>query len=310
MIVGLTMTEQALLRSADDASLVVSYQAILDQGTACGGKALGLALLTVAGVPVPEFFVVHNVKLVTPTGQAPASAWQYGQLIDQARIDDGLLTAIEHEARRVRGTADASVAVRSSSQSEDAQHSSFAGQFRSFLGVSTSTGLASRLKEVWASGYLRRAAAYRDALGVEDAGLALMPLVVQRQVPAVASGVVFTKNPADPSQLLVEAVLGTGESLVGGDSDPDRIVVDSDGRRTYTVSGKDEATLILDRYGSISCPVPPHLRSRPALTERQVDDVIALAHTIERVMDRPSDIEFAVDPQGKVWIVQARPITT
>ena len=137
-----------------------------------------------------------------------------------------------------------------------------------------------------------------------------MPVIVQRQVPAVASGVVFTKNPADTSQLLVEAVLGTGESLVSGGCDPDRVLVDSGGRRGYTVSAKDEATLILDRYGSISCPVPPHLRSTPALTERQVDDVIALAHSIERVMDGPSDIEFAVDPQGKVWIVQARPITT
>src|SRR5687768_7247392 len=120
------MTEQALLRSADDASLVVSYQAMLDDGLACGGKARGLARLAVAGVPVPEFFVVRNVELVG--GQALPSAWQFGQLLDHARIEDGLATAIEHEARRLGGASDASVAVRSSSQSEDAQHSSFAGQ--------------------------------------------------------------------------------------------------------------------------------------------------------------------------------------
>jgi pyruvate,water dikinase len=304
------MTEQALLRSADGSSLVVSYQEILNHGSGCGGKARTLALLAVAGVPVPEFFVVRNVEIIPPTGQAPGSAWQYGQLIDHARIDDDLLTAIEREARRLRGTANAPVAVRSSSTLEDARHTSFAGQFRSFLGVSTTIGLASRLKEVWASGYLHRAAQYRDALGVEDGGSELMPVIVQRQVDAIASGVVFTKNPADPSQLLLEAVLGTGESLVGGVGDPDRILVDSTGRRTQTVAAKDEATLTLDRHGSISCPVPPHLSSLPALTERQVDDVIALAHSIESIMDGPSDIEFAVDPPGKVWIVQARPITT
>jgi pyruvate,water dikinase len=304
------MTERAILRSVDDASLVVSYPEVLNQGSACGGKARTLALLAVAGIPVPEFFVVRGVQLVVPNAQAAPSPWQYGQLIDRADIEPGLLAAIGHEIRRLCGPGEESVAVRSSSQLEDARHSSFAGQFRSFLGVSTTIGLTSRLKEVWASGYLRRAALYRDALGVEDTGAALMPVIVQRQVPAVASGVVFTKNPADVSQLLVEAVLGTGESLVSGGCDPDRILVDSIGRRSYTVSEKDEATLVLDRYGSISCPVPRHLRGIPALTERQVDDVLALSRSVESIMDGPSDIEFAVDPQGKVWIVQARPITT
>jgi phosphoenolpyruvate synthase/pyruvate phosphate dikinase len=309
MMLSLAQIERALIRSADGTSVVVSYPAMLDLGPACGGKARTLAQLAVAGVPVPEFFVVRNVEIVAPTAQMPDSGWQYGQLIDHARLDEGLLTTIDQMARRLAGTANAPVAVRSSSQLEDARHSSFAGQFRSFLGVATAAGLTARLKDVWASGFLSRAAAYRDALGVEDAGLELMPVIVQRQVPAVAAGVVFTSNPADPSQLLIEAVLGTGESIVGGGCDPDRIVVDSGGQRTYTVSAKDTASMTLEGHGTVWCPVPSHLSTTPALTEVQVDTVVALAHSIERVLDGPSDIEFAVDPQGKVWIVQARPIT-
>jgi pyruvate,water dikinase len=304
------VAERARLRSADGASIAASYQVIADEGPACGGKARTLALLALAGLPVPEFFVVRNVEIVAPAGEVARTAWEYMQLIDHAEIHDGLLAAIEHETRRLGGAQGASVAVRSSSQMEDAQHRSFAGQFRSFLGVSTPLAITARLKEVWASGYLRRAAAYREALGVQASGVDLMPVIVQRQVPATASGVVFTTNPVSPSQLLLEAVLGTGESLVSGGCDPDRVVVEGGGQRSYTVSVKEQATLILDRYGSLSCPVPTHLSTMPALTERQVDEVLALAQAIERVMGGPSDIEFAVDPQGKVWIVQARPITT
>lgn len=298
-------TLRAVVRGGPD-SVAVTPDEILDPSADCGGKARTLAELLAAGVPVPPFVVVRGMRLIAPPGAAPTSAWQSAQLLDRAEVDPALLRRLQEVARERLG---APVAVRSSSPLEDARRSSFAGQFRSFLGVDPAAGLVTRLKDVWTSGFLRRAALYRDAVGVTDSSAELMPVIVQRQIAAGASGVIFTRNPADPSQLCLEAVLGTGESLVSGSSDPDRLVVDADGRRTYTVGSKDEATLVLPRHGSVTCPVPPRLRAEPALTGRQVDILLRLAGEVEAVLGGPSDIEFAVDGPGVVWIVQARPIT-
>jgi pyruvate,water dikinase len=287
-------------------SVAVTPDEILEPSANCGGKARTLAALSAAGVPVPAFIVVRGVRLIAPPGGEPTSAWQSAQLLDRADVEAALLRRVEKVAHERLGTP---VAVRSSSPLEDAHRSSFAGQFRSFLGVDLAADLATRLKDVWASGFLRRAALYSDAIGVADSSSELMPVIVQRQIVAALSGVIFTRNPTDPTQVCIEAVLGTGESLVGGSSDPDRLVVDADGRRTYTVGGQDEATLVLARHGSVTCPVPPHLRAEPALSDRQIDVLLRLAREVEAVLDSPSDIEFAVDGSGAVWIVQARPIT-
>lgn len=300
-----TRCSGAVVRGGE-ASVAVTPEDTLEPSAGCGGKARTLAAMSAAGVPVPPFVVVRGVQLIAPPEAQQTTAWQYAQLLDRAHIDAALLGRIEQVVQERLGTP---VAVRSSSPLEDAHHSSFAGQFRSFLGVDTAAGLVPRLKDVWASGFLRRAAVYRDAIGAADISAELMPIIVQRQIAACASGVIFTRDPADPTRLCLEAVLGTGESLVGGNSDPDRLVVDADGRRTYTVGGKDEATLVLARHGSVTCPVPPHLRAEPALADRQIDLLLGLARDVAAVLDGPSDIEFAVDGTGAVWIVQARPIT-
>ena len=54
-----------------------------------------------------------------------------------------------------------------------------------------------------------------------------MGVVVQTLVDAAVAGVVFTMNPVNGSygELVVEAVWGQGEALVGGHVSPDRYLV-------------------------------------------------------------------------------------
>lgn len=309
------MSDRAVIRSTDDAWLADRYEDIGNPQDGCGGKARTLAALMLASLPVPAFFVVRHLTLVPPPDDPPvSSAWAYATMINRAHIDERVHRSIVAQAIRLNASPGPDehplLAVRSSSAQEDARRTSFAGQFRSFLGVGDTAGLSRRIKEVWASEFLRRATHYRRAIGAVPTATDLMPVIVQRQIAARASGVLFTRNPAQPSQTLVEAVLGTGESLVGGSADPDRIVVEQDGRHHYTVGAKEDATLVLDPFGSVSCPVPRHLRRTRVLTDDQIEQLLVHARRVESVVGAPSDVEFAVDPDGGLWIVQARPITT
>src|SRR2546421_633054 len=83
----------------------------------------------------------------------------------------------------------------------------------------------------------------------------------------------------------IEAVRGLGEQLVSGAVNPDRFVVNT---RTGAV---------LERRGDI-------------LGDAELRELAALGARIEEHFGRPQDIEWAIDADGKIWIVQSRDITT
>jgi pyruvate,water dikinase len=50
--------------------------------------------------------------------------------------------------------------------------------------------------------------------------------------------------------------------------------------------------------------------ARPTLSATQVREIARLALRIEQWYGSPQDIEWALDEQGRAWILQARPVTT
>jgi pyruvate,water dikinase len=46
------------------------------------------------------------------------------------------------------------------------------------------------------------------------------------------------------------------------------------------------------------------------LTEAKIRSLGRLADQVEHLLDVPQDTEFAVDRAGRLWLTQARPITT
>ena len=139
-----------------------------------GGKAFRLGELIAAGMPVPDGFVV-------PAGCEPSAA------------------DLDRAWRRLGA---ATVAVRSSACGEDGEDKSFAGEFRTLLGVERE-GLGEAIAAVRAS--------YQGRSG---------GVVVQALVPAEHAGVMFTEDPAHSGRVLVEMVEGLGESLVSGTATP------------------------------------------------------------------------------------------
>jgi len=177
----------------------------------------------------------------------------------------------------------APVAVRSSATGEDGAEQSFAGQYDTVLGVETPADFASAVARCAASVGSDRAAAYGGPDPVE------MHVVVQRMVDARAAGVVFTADPATGRRdlLVVDAVAGLGESLVDGSAVSDHLVLTADG----DVAVRD--------VGAI-----------PVLTEDEVARIRTGALRAATHWGRPLDLEWAVDQAGRLWWLQARPVTT
>ncbi len=179
------------------------------------------------------------------------------------------------------------VIVRSSAIGEDSQAASFAGQLDSIPDVRGEAAVARAIVRVWASRWSARALTYQAARGI---GLEGVAVIVQRQVRSTISGVVFTVAPDNPARMVIEYCHGSGEALVSGRVNPDRIVID----RARLVPVERVA-------GDPDAP--------PLLEDPQIRLLVEHARDIERAFGCPQDIEWTIDESGRLWIVQARPIT-
>jgi rifampicin phosphotransferase len=259
-------------------------------GSVAGGKGANLGELIAAGFPVPDGFVVTTEAYVLAAREASVDPADPAAAAERLRTSDvpAPIAAAALEAYRALGGGP--VAVRSSATAEDLPGASFAGQQDTYLNVAGEDALIDAIRRCWASLWNERAVAYRRANGIDDQGVALA-VVVQRMVDAHAAGVLFTADPITGrrGRAVVDAAPGLGEAVVSGAVDPDHFVAEP-------------------RTGEI---VERHIRGDTAvLDDVQVRELGAIGARIERHLGAPQDIEFAVDDDGRVWIMQSRPITT
>src|SRR5262245_39139623 len=180
-----------------------------DTANLVGGKGLSLGLTSNAGLPVPPGFCVTSAayrRHSTPN------------------VDSPLLDALLSAYRQMGGGV---VAVRSSATAEDGAATSFAGQQETVLGAEGDEALRVAVERCWRSLHTERAKAYRQRQGIDESSVA-MAVVVQRLVEAEVAGVMFTRDPLDPTGKLmrIEASWGLGEAVVSGKVTPDRFVVE------------------------------------------------------------------------------------
>ncbi|MEE4661266.1 MAG: PEP/pyruvate-binding domain-containing protein, partial [Halieaceae bacterium] len=180
------------------------------------------------------------------------------------------------------------VAVRSSAQGEDGEDASFAGQYETVLNVATAEQLRAAIDQCVASVHGERAQHYQQTRQVGDE--VRMNLVVQRMVDARAAGVVFTADPASARRdlLVIDAVEGLDEALVSGEATPDHYAVNGGGDIVRRELVGDAAILNDDEIALIA----------------------AQARAAVRHDGQPLDLEWAIDQNGELFWLQARPITT
>ena len=209
--------------------------------------------------------------------------------------------------------------VRSSAIEEDGTENSFAGQFLSVMNVRPGDAVETAVKQCWASAFSHQAVTYRKARGVR--GQPGMGVVVQRLVDAKTSGVVFTMNPVTGSfsELVVEAVWGQGEALVSGQVAPDRYLVKRPrklprglGRLWNRLHVQELEADVLPQErrlaplvkNSLEWAKVEHPLARK-LNTQEVERLSRMALRAEQHTGQPQDLEWAIDADGQIFVLQA-----
>jgi rifampicin phosphotransferase len=204
--------------------------------------------------------------------------------------------------------------VRSSAIDEDTSGSSFAGLHDSFLFVPDFNGLLNKICRVWASAFNTRALIFRlqNEIPIDRIAIAV---IVQLMISANRSGIVFTANPntGNVHEILVSALYGAGEGIVSAGLDADLYTIAKSDLSFTSVLAKKSEQLLLDRAtesGLKRTEVAKQLQAQNTLTSKEIREIALLSLNIEKSFGKPQDIEFSMDRDGKLWILQTRPITT
>jgi pyruvate, water dikinase len=231
----------------------------------------------------------------------------------QARIPSRLAAEVHQQYERLAQDLGRPprLALRSSGLYEDQQYS-FAGQFLTKLNVSLKHFFPSYV-EVLASQFSPTALVYLAQKGLAHRELA-MSVGCLAMVPARAAGVLFTEDPTGSraEAMVVEAAWGLGPTVVEGTLIPDRYLL-----------AKKPAVSLLEQHispkpfrltsaatgeGLTTESVPDSENHQPALTPEELLVLGRHGLRLEDYFGEPQDIEFAVDTEGQVVILQSRPL--
>lgn len=217
--------------------------------------------------------------------------------------------AEEIEHRLASHFADRPAVVRSSAPEEDSDRAYFAGLHESFVNVRGIGPISDHIRKVWASLWSDAALLYRQEIGL-DALVSTMAVVIQETVVGDRSGVVFTRNPSDPSQAVVESVHGLNQGLVDGTVEPDRWIIDRASRKIIAHHAAQRDRWVQPTSDGVAMlPLPPERAVDPPLSDGQVRAVYEEACRAESVFGGPQDMEWTVTGDRLV-ILQTRPVTT
>ncbi len=308
------------------------------QRSLVGGKAATLALLRRAGLKVPDGFAMtvkacwdiiseggldefirQKMRLAesgnlsgTEIGETAA---EIGNRIRAAVLPQELERGLRGAYMRLSDNGSEAVSVRSSALAEDRIEHSFAGQFKSVLNVTSFKGFAEAVKEVLAGGYSARSISYRLHAGL-PLGARDFALFSQKMVPARAAGVLFTLDPGSPDsgRMLISAVPGLGVLAVSGSAPADlyRPLRTCDGCEPFEqfaqIVPKTTRAVGIGTGGIVEQAVGEREGLEPVLSEEEVLSLVRLGRMIEGLLGKPQDIEWAIDGDGEISILQSRDI--
>jgi pyruvate,water dikinase len=300
-----------------------------------GGKGANLGELTRAGLPVPPGFVIgaptyalfceesgvrrrldeilSEVDVEDGTALEAASAAARQTVLD-APMPPALREAILSAYRDLAGAdVDVGVAVRSSATAEDTASASFAGMNETFLNTRGPDAVVEAVKRCWGSLFGARTIYYRGQRGFSQADMDIA-VVVQIQIPSTRAGVMFTVDPStgDRDRIVIEGSFGLGEAVVSGSVSPDRYVVRKGDLAITTRSVRPKELVIesAEGGGTLTRALSQQESMQPVLSDAEVIELANLGLAIEKHYGSAQDTEWSFDPDGNVWMLQSRPITT
>ncbi len=196
----------------------------------------------------------------------------------------------------IHPSAEHPVVVRSSAIGEDTETASAAGQYDSFLDITSRPALEQAVLRCQGSYNSPGAIRYRQARQIPEGGMAV---VVQQQITGVFSGVAFSRDPIQRqgNAVVLEALPGGASRIVSGRVTPEQYrVYLSDSGQIKEEPGLDAEQSLVEGEGD----VPRAVIYQAAVLARDLE---------RRYHGIPQDVEWVHDGQ-QVWVVQTRPITT
>ncbi len=308
-----------------------------------GGKGANLGIMFNLGLPIPDGFCVtaqtyknyiERTQIkdkiieilkgldIEDTNKLQQKAREVQELILATKIPEDikeeiidnyeLLGTDNKHAQNIIEGSEVFVAVRSSATAEDLPTVSFAGQQATYLNVKGKDKVVAAVLACWASLYTARAIYYREKHGFEHSKV-LISAIVQKMVNSEQAGVMFTINPAtnNPHEMVIEAVYGLGEYIVGGKVNPDQYIVNKETKKIQNIDvKKQEIGLFRNEQGeNEELKISPEQQERQVIPDTHILELARLGRKIEEHYKKPQDIEWAVE-KGTVYITQSRAVTT
>ncbi len=293
-----------------------------------GGKGANLGEMINAGIPVPDGFIVTakayydfldltslRQKILTElTGldmndskKLQEASKNIQTAILAADMPDELAGQIKEAYHNLCGEHDRYVAVRSSATAEDLPDASFAGQQDTYLNVSGWQDVVKHVQMCWASLFTSRAIFYRTEKGFDHFKVGIA-VPVQMMVQSEISGIMFTVNPMtnNPAEVSVEAAFGLGQPVVSGELTPDQYIVN---KKSQEITSKNISTQTWQFTIEKKVPISKKYQKVQKMKNSLVVELAKIGMKIEEHYKHPQDIEWGME-DGKLYIVQSRPVTT
>jgi rifampicin phosphotransferase len=232
---------------------------------------------TLTGAKAANLAIAQRAGLPVVPGMVLTTAWDHRGWSHPSRLHGGGAPAWS-AWRQMSDEGRHPVVVRSSSTNEDGGTSSMAGVFTSVLDVTDRISFVQAVDDVLASA--------RSGL-ITGAPMAVL---VQPQLSPRWGGVLFGADPISgrTDRLLLSACEGG----------PDRLVSGLDDGWTATLSPRGRVVEAESADGE------------PGIPARALRTLARLAKRAAAAFGGPQDIEWAIDHDGGVWLLQSRPITT
>ncbi|MBU4437756.1 MAG: phosphoenolpyruvate synthase [Candidatus Altiarchaeota archaeon] len=239
-------------------------------------------------------------------------------------LDEAIRKAYAEMPKKLGYEEEPDVAVRSSATAEDLPDASFAGQQETYLNIRGPDALIDSCKKCFASLFTDRAISYREDKGFNHFDVYLS-IAVQKMVrsDAASSGVMFSIDTESgfKDAVFITSSYGLGENVVQGAVNPDDFYVFKptlkEGKKPIIGKklGTKKIKMIYAKEGTENVDVPEEEQNKFSISDEEVLKLGEWACVIEDHYEKPMDIEWAKNGDGKslgtgeLFIVQARPET-
>ncbi|XP_076291164.1 rifampicin phosphotransferase-like isoform X2 [Lasioglossum baleicum] len=228
-------------------------------------------------------------------------------------VRESILKAIHNLEAEEGSNKPHKYAIRSSAIGEDNDETSAAGQNSTYLGVQGVDNIVQSVAKCWASLFSYQSVKYRKqhSMFIKSS----MGVCVQQMVEAEAAGVMFTRHPTtgDPSNIVITANYGLGETVVSAAVEPDTIIVRKslDDKLTVESStpGNKQQKMVTSDDGLITVDLTEQESKEVCISKEISLRLAAIGVYLENLFGSARDIEWAVVGE-QIYLLQARPITT